>query len=320
MKQTAWRILLWGCLCLTAPLLALPLKVQANPAWPTYPTNLPQFDYRGDKLHHDWPVLTRGLHIGWPSKENLTSLFTAYPELKPKQSITDMGKYAANVQQVFRDLFEGHFNQARERGLTLGPVGEFAAYYAVIYQASYLVSDRKIQEIRYKEAVATSKPLISSLGQGMMASFGNAFAKLRFVEPLSMTASLRTGYPYDIKEQLLDILHHDPNKTLAWAMLGGFYAGSIEKSGRLMAKVGMGASKDKMNQAFEFAMQTTGDLPVVPLEYAKALLKLNLKGAREKAIELLQQAVQLTPQSAPEALDLRAAQTLLHQLTNKAAS
>jgi cytochrome c-type biogenesis protein CcmH/NrfG len=98
----------------------------------------------------------------------------------------------------------------------------------------------------------------------------------------------------------------EPGHAEAQVALGVFHAEVVDKLGPLAARLTHGASRDAALRHFDAALRLAPGLPVVALEYARALRALAPRETARRR-ELLQGAIAIEPADAMEALDIEAA-------------
>ena len=127
--------------------------------WLTYPADLPQFDYSGERLQQHWSLLNQGTAQPWPDEHFLTDMLDRYPGLKEYSlglanqpgahpallalQQNDLSPLAEATQNVWRLHYQGQFRQAYELGMQLGPAGAVPALYSKLMYAALLVTDKE---------------------------------------------------------------------------------------------------------------------------------------------------------------------------------
>ncbi|WP_281648683.1 hypothetical protein [Parendozoicomonas sp. Alg238-R29] len=318
-------------------LLAFSTLIQANQTkdWNSYPDELTTFDYSGDKLKENWPTLTRGTKEPFPDVAYIKSMGERFPEAMalsvkelranasnmgidyeiPKQlTEKDYQFYSELIQQTWRYLFEGKFQEARELGMQLGPMGYIPGLYAQSIYAQHLAKSQEEKHDMLREVIDTTKRMESYVPNYPFILFGSAYAKARISEDLSMTKALATGYTKPMKHDLENLVSLYPEHMYGYASLGGLHAGIVEKSGsKFLARMTYGATTDDMEKYFGVALAVEPALPVTRLEYAIALVRVYGDDKKDEAISYLKEAVEMTPVHAEESLDIAKAARLLKE-------
>ena len=312
------------------------LSASANQSqWNSYPTGLTSFDYSGDKLKENWSLLTRGTKEPFPDVAHIKSMGKRFPaamelsikELKANASSMgidyeipdqlreqDYQFYAELIQQTWRYLFEGRFQEARELGMKLGPMGYIPGLYAQSIYAQHLANSQEEKHDMLREVIETTDRMSEYVPNYPFILFGSAYAKARISEDLSMTKALATGYTKPMKKDLENLISLYPDHMYGFASLGGLHAGIVEKAGsKFLARMSYGATVDDMEKYFSVALAETPALPVTRLEYAIALKRVYGKDKNEEALAYLKEAAAMTPVHAEESLDIAKAERLLKE-------
>ncbi|OQX39111.1 MAG: hypothetical protein B0D91_02430 [Oceanospirillales bacterium LUC14_002_19_P2] len=312
-------------------LATLSRLTQANDAWAAYPETLPQYDYSGAKLKHHWDRLTTGINEPFPDVAYLKSMVNNHPELTniitdtlnntdstndqaidPKTiSDTEYQLYAAQLQDAWRALFEGRFQEAKQLGIALGPAGYIPALYAQCIYAQHLARTQQEKHNLLREVITLSNSLRGYQPVTHYVLFSNAYAKARIAEDLSLSEALATGYTRPMKSDLEQLMSLQPNHLFGAAALGGVHAGIIEKAGKLVARMTYGANEKIMRKWFEQAMNHNPLPPVIPLEYSIALNRLYGSKEADKIKQLLTKAKAIAPASAEESLEMTKVRAML---------
>ncbi|CAM3664804.1 tetratricopeptide repeat protein [Parendozoicomonas haliclonae] len=323
---------------LTATLVLIGSLASANTTpeqWNSYPAELPKFDYSGDKLKANWDLLTRGTKEPFPDVAYIKSMAEQYPEamdlsikelrenskamgidyvISDTLTEQDYQFYAELIQQTWRFLFEGRFQDARELGMRLGPMGYIPGLYAQSIYAQHLSNTQEEKHTMLREVIDTTDRMEKYVPDYPFILFGNAYAKARIAEDLSMAKALATGYTKPMKKSLEKLISLYPSHMYGYASLGGLHGGIVEKSGsKFLARMTYGATVDDMEKYFGVALDAKPALPVTRLEYAIALHRVFGDKKKEEALAYLREAVAMTPVHAEESLDIAKANRLLKE-------
>lgn len=320
---------------LVLALLLSSAGVVSAAVWQSYPEHLPAFEFAGPELAENWQRLTGGFRGAfpdaaavaadanrWPALANYTAdvmkeraakeeSLAAYADGVLSNHYDD---YAQRLQQVWRLLFEGRYREARDEGIALGPAGYFPGLYAQALYATLVETNPDRRQLLLEEIVTLTEDILPLAPDHTMIRFGQAYGKARILENLSRSEALGTGYTGDVKKQLEQLLEENPENIYALTLLAGVHAGIMEKAGRLMARVTFGSKPELMEDYFQRAMALNDAYPGLYYEYARAQLRVYGKDGKARARQLLEKALQLTPVSAEEALQIHACQRLLETL------
>lgn len=315
---------------LLALLAAASLHAAADDHWKPFPYDQSAYDYSGDKLRQAWPQLTRGFgpDYPFPDADWVVTMATQNPkalEMTVTGNTGFTGKpeeaeaYAARLQDVWRLMFRGDFEQAKKKGLELGVGGQVPAMFAQVIYAMFLAPDQTEKHRLLEEVISYTDQAGELVQADTVAQFGRVYAKARLGEELSVPVVLKRGYTSQIPEELDALLKKQPRQPFALALYGGYEAGVIRKVGKLVGKMTYGVSADKMEQYFTRSFTAKDDLPIGHYEYANALVYVYGEDEQEKVLEHLRKAVAIKPINAMEALEVAHAQQLLKQYEKEVA-
>lgn len=302
-------------------------------SWPTYPKDLPQFDFSGDKLKQSWPHISKVTHLPYPDAKIILKELNARPELHKKLKLEaqnanahpaikslaagDAQPMAKEVQDIWRDHFSGRFEQAYNKGIKLGLLGNIPALHSKLMTAILLVEDKdkKLKMLKEVEEVISKNVELSN---GMpFVVFGQVYARMRMLELLSTTEATSTGYISASKESTLELQKQFPKRAIYPAMLGGMYAGIVERVGSFMGNISFGATEDKALKQLKNAVKLEKSLPVIYNEYALALTRMDESKHKKDIIRVLNACLKLTPMNAEEALNHRQCKQKLDAIKSK---
>ena len=322
---------------LLATALLLAAHSLAASDWQPYPDTLATFNYSQDTLDAHWQDLTGGFRGPLPTADTLQADAQRWPELyeltrqhlktisetHPNLAFFAEGEpsdhfeeYAAQLRRTWSLLFNGRFQEARDLGLALGPAGYFPALYAQALYATLVESDEQARQRLLDDVIVRTREIMPLAPDHPMIRFGNAYGKAQILEPLSASEAVATGYTSEVKDTLTSLLQENPDNIYALTLYAGVQAGIIDKAGSLVARLTFGAKQSAMEQLFENALDLAPHYPAVYYEYARARLKVDGKDGRSEALALLEKTDNMAPDSAEEALILRATQRLQHELVN----
>jgi hypothetical protein len=295
--------------------------------WQAYPSDLPQFDYSGDLLEAHWQELTLISRVDFPSVEHLLDQMKVYPDLAlrtlqdaqapnahPALHAILEGSFeplSLAIQEVWRLHYEGHFEEAYELGMQLGPFGKVPAIYALSMYAALMVEDEDKKLELFAASASQSEALLPLSPDYAFGQFGLVYSHARTLELLDTSAARSSGYITSSLEILKDLHERYPNRAIYLGTTGAIQAGIVERVGSFLGRMTYGATESRAIDAFEQALELERSMPVIYNEYTKALARLNNSDFHDHSIELLTTCIGLTPRSAEEALNLRACQRQL---------
>jgi hypothetical protein len=311
----------------TAMICCFSLPLVAG-SWQPYPADLPIFNFDGDKLEQQWDLLQRGTAQEYPSvpwvEAHLadeamcaatSKALKAHPDfgddLPASCAQFDRAAIADVLQQAWRDYFVGDYEGATSLGEALGPIGYPVGGYARIVYGQVLAvsSDEKTDVL--KKAIELANDY-EEIKPGLPYSpFVSAYSMGRMMEDMSMAGALKTGYNGVMKEKLEMLMSEYPGHAKATANYGGYNSGLIDKSGKFLARVTYDGTPENMEAGYVEAMKVEPPIISVHIGYAIALRQVYGDKERDKAIQILENLVGLTPLEAEDALELRHAKQVL---------
>lgn len=321
----------------TAPSLILSLLLSSHSycensseepsKWQEYPSDLPQFDYSGDKLQQYWPQLSATTGMPWPDALFIEDMMSELPLLAKQLQLqansdnapselkevlkNNYQPLAESVQQVWRLHYQGDFKQAYQLGMTLSPAGLFPALYAKLIHTTYLINDSKKKEVGFIEVDRILAKILPLAQDYEFIIFGDAYQKVRRLELMSTSAATTSGLLGPTQDKLKELHHKFPSNSLYSAMLAGIEAGIIERVGSFIGSITYGASEEETIKLFQRAIKAQPYLAVLYNEFSQAILRLNNNVYNELLLSLLNRCINLTTYSAEEALNQRSCQHLL---------
>lgn len=295
----------------------IPAETQIS--WPQYSEQMPQFDYAGDRLQENWPLLAAGTELPWPDADFVKDMMLRFPEFT-KQLLSLAQKPEAHpaliaaldenyiplaeaLQQVWRLHYQGSFQQAYELGMQLGPAGLLPAVYSKLIHTTFLIADNKSKTERFLEVDEVTKELLPLAPDYRFLIFGDAYQQARRLELLSTSAAGVSGLLGPTQKSLKKLRKKSPNNALYMAMLAGIDAGIIERVGGFVGGMTYGADEDRTIELFNQAIKQESRLAVLFNEYSQALIRLDDSVYDDMLDDLLQRCLALTVYSAEEALN-----------------
>lgn len=307
------------------------INTNSHLKWNTYPSELPQFDYSGDKLQQYWPQLSAATGLPWPNANYIKETLQKYPLLNEhlkRQAMLSQApealKAALNndfrlletaVQQVWRLHFQGEYQEAYQLGITLGPAGMAPALYSKLIYTTHLVNNPDEKERLFLEVEQEISKMSHMAKEYVFIKFGDAYQKSRRLELMSTAAASTSNLLGSTQDELKKLQHSSPNNPLYSAMLAGIHAGIIERVGNFVGSISYGADEDLAIDLFKAAIQISPDLAVLYNEFAIAILRLDDSDYDALLINILKNCITLPIYSAEEALNQQSCKQLLQRYT-----
>lgn len=305
--------------------LIAPFPIYADSSWPQKMTD---FNYTADNLSEHWQTLTGGFRgplpsgswietsaAQWPMLEaatrmHLVTLADSHPYIAEGLEADEKeqyGRYAHQLRETWALIFNGQLERASELGVSLGAGGYYPALYAQALRATLTEQAPAQRRALLEEIAHRTDELLNIAPDHPTIRFGNAYAKARILETLSVTEALSSGYTSEVLSTLDKLLSENPNHIYAMTLYGGVHAGIVDKAGKLMAKLSYGATPASVQEKFERALSLDPDSAAIRFEYAKALLKVGDRSGRKVAKAHLEKTANLVPASGEQALYVDAA-------------
>lgn len=303
---------------------------QGAAVWPSYPKTLPVFDFSGDKLKQNWHKIAKVTYLPYPDAKFILNELKQRPNLykKIKQEGSQANAHPAlkalasgnaeplalALQDIWRDHFSGRFQQAYNKGMKLGLLGNIPALHAKLITAVLLVKDKqqKLDMLKSVEKIISQN---AELSEGMpFVIFGQNYARMRILELLSTSDATATGYVSASKASTQKLQKQFPKRAIYPAMIGGMYAGIVERVGSFLGSISYGATESKAIKELEQAVKFEQNLPVIYNEYALALMRMDKDAHKKRITTLLKQCLKLVPVNAEEALNRQQCQSKLASL------
>lgn len=296
-----------------------PLSHAQTSTWPGYPSELPQFDLSGERLQQNWGELTALIHIPFPDADWVEQTLRQYPLMNSSMlaaasqadapaSLTALrnGDYqplAMQLQQVWRLHYSGQYQQAYELGITLGPIGEIAANYARLMNASFILQDKTAKLAEYRACEVSSLATLKLAPDYALADYGLVYARVRILELLDSSAARATGYIGFAQNELKTLMARYPDEPVYLVTQGGLEAGIVARVGSFLATLTYGVSEDSALSAFNNALKIPkAHKPTVFNEFATAMQRMNPSSFRSDIRRLKSLCANADVISAEEAL------------------
>lgn len=202
----------------------------------------------------------------------------------------------------------GHFAQARERALSLGPDGWGLALKAACTQAVYVEPSDAMRLALLWAAAEQAGQHLAQARQRPELWYWQAHALARYSQGISVAKVLARGIGTQVRTALEQTMRLVPDHVDGHLALGSFHAEIIDKVGELIGGMTYGARRQTGLDHYQRASALFPESPVVLYEHASGLLRLGGDGAHERARRLVQAAEQRMPVDAMERLYVARAQ------------
>jgi tetratricopeptide (TPR) repeat protein len=281
----------------------------------TRKTAAARIPYTGGVLKTQWERWHRGDREPFPEERLITRLSKGHRKFA--SSVTGLGgpaELCAQLQTSWKRFHQGKFLEAIELGANLGPLGAVAANKAVgVYSLYPRPSDHSVLKL-LEQAIERGEAATQALPDHPNAHYTLALVLGRYSQRISILRALAEGLGGRVRTHLDRTLELEPEHAEAHVALGLYHAEIVAKLGVLAARLTYGASAAAALQSFDRAVELTPDSPIAMLEFARGLLLLDATAHRERALELLERAVDCEAEDAMERLDAKEAQRTLAAL------
>lgn len=207
------------------------------------------------------------------------------------------------IQDAWRAFHTGDFQRACELGSKVGLPGFVVALKAVGVYASAVEKNAHDAEQLLLDASNRAADVLERLPKDANAHYIYAFTLGRYSQRISIAEALAKGFAGKIEKSLEHALKLEPKHADAHTALGVYHAEIVGKLGSLAARLTYGASGEKAIEHFKKALKLDPHAPVVKVEYAKALYRLDEKAYGDEIEALLKEAAEREPADAMEWLD-----------------
>lgn len=283
--------------------------------WNKVPYDTTYFTYTDEQLKEKWDYLMRGMKVPYPSAAYIKKQFEKYPFLK--EGIEDFnGDYAALEKRylhAWRLFFAGDFQEAREVGLKLGPMGNVPSLFAQLMYAIYLTDRQTVKYMLLQDVSNVARqyfkdiepmeqdPETKAFAAAVRLGYAYAIARIAEESPIPIVVARR--YIGKIKGNSDLITEIMPDHPLGHAFRAGVDAGIMRRVGKFTGRMTYGARTTTVEESFSEALKLAPDIPIVAYEYGNALIYMNRKRDLNKAMKHLEAATQMRPQFSMDALD-----------------
>ncbi len=272
----------------------------AKNTWAAFPYDAKPFTYLGDALKKAWPRLHAGDGEPFPDDKRAAALLKSAGKSAPK---LDAAAAATALQDAWRSFHRGDFQAAFDAGQGLGPLGASVAVKAIGIHAAYLVQDQAEKLKRFEQAAKLAEAAIVALPNEANSHYRHAFALGRYSQGLSITKALKQGIAGKVRQSLDATLELAPKHAEAHTALALYHAEIIGKIGALIGGLTYGAKAAEAQSHIKTALKLTPDSPIAHIEHGNVLMLLHGDKQEDAAAAAYEQAGNLKPLDAMEALD-----------------
>lgn len=258
---------------------------------------LPPFDFGGAALKSRWTRLHCGDCEAFPTAAALRDRIHADARSGSAKEVV------AAVQDAWRAFHSGDFQRAFDLGSQVGLPGFAVALKAVGIHATAVEKNAQYAQNRLLEASNSAKGVVERLPEDANAHYLYAYTLGRYGQHISIAEALAQGLAGRIEKSLTRTLSLEPHHADAHTALGVYHSEIVAKLGSLAAGLTYGASGDKAIEHFRRALKLAPQVPVVKVEYAHALRRLDEAAHANEIETLLEEAAQCEPADAMEWLD-----------------
>ena len=283
--------------------------------WNKVPYNTTYFTYTDEQLKEKWDYLMRGLRVPYPSAAYIKKQFEKYPFLQEgiKDFDGDFNKLEKRFLEIWRLFFAGEFQEARNKGLDLGPMGTIPSMFSQLMYAIYLADRQTVKYMLLQDVSNVARqyfkqiepmeedPETKAFAAAVRLGYSYAIARIAEESPIPIVVARR--YIGKIKGNSDLITEIMPNHPLGHAFRAGVDAGIMRRVGKFTGRMTYGARTTTVEESFAEALKLAPDIPIVSYEYGNALIYMNRKRDLNKAMKHLENATQMRPQFSMDALD-----------------
>ncbi len=269
--------------------------------------HLPAFDFSGGALKAHWTRLHAGDCEPFPTEAALAQRIDA------ENPSSSEGDIVEAVQQAWRAFHAGDFQQAFDAGSAAGLPGFVVALKAAgIYASEVERRSHDIEEL-LSDASNRAKEVTELLPKDPNAHYLHAFTLGRYSQRVSIATALAEGLAGKIEKSLEATLKLEPKHADAHIAFGVYHSEIVGKLGSIAARLTYGASSEKAVEHFKKALKLEPHAPIVKIEYAQALQRVDASAHADEIEKLLTDAAECEPADAVEWLDRERAKRLLKQ-------
>lgn len=196
----------------------------------------------------------------------------------------------------------GRFLEAAEQAAAVGTAdGLMLAARAHRVYGGYLATGEE-KQTHFRQAMQQAEEAVALAPNDPSAHVESSSAIGRYAQTIGIGKALAGGYGGRMRDALDRALELDPNNAVAHLALGSWHANVIDRTGALVGRMTFGATRKKAMEHLERALELAPNDQAVLLEAGTALLVIDAKKHRERALELLEAAVAAPASNAYETL------------------
>lgn len=250
----------------------------------------------------------------WHDTDPAFTLTMGKTELKERWSQLHQADLAAlpsgDLLDAWLAFHNGDFAKAGKMGRGLGIKGLPVVLRCVVAYTDYVCEDDKVSTELLHDAYLYGVKLCEDSHFDMNCEFTTALTMGRYSQSISVTKALHQGMGGKIKSRLTAVLEHQPKHAEAHVAMALYHAEIINKVGATLGGITYGAKTKSALQHIEQAL-SLAPTAINLIEAGNAYILLKEKDAVSKATELYQQAANLKPLDALQAMDIDFAKSQL---------
>lgn len=286
--------------------------------WNDVPFDTSYFHYTDEQIQEKWHGLMEGLQAPYPDVELIKYAIETYPGLTEgidQELLDNPQQLHKEAMEVWRLFFAGKFQESREKGLELGPLGMMPGAFSQTMYAIYLADRKSTKDMLLQDIINTVNSFDAAIQRmkkderedikklAALSILGKAYAMARIAEESPVPVAVARGYIRRVKELASEVIELVPDHPLGHAFLAGVDSGIMRRVGKFTGRMTYGARTTVVEDAFQKALDLVPDYAVLQYEYANALIYMNRKRELNTAMRHLEKATKLRPAFAMEALD-----------------
>lgn len=213
----------------------------------------------------------------------------------------------AKVAAAWVLYHRGEFGKAAQAGLRAGADGLTVANKATCIYATYLEPSEKVRRDLFLQVAQRSAEQAAAQPTLANAFYWQAYALSRYCHGISVAKALAQGLGGKVKTALETAIALQPLHADAHVALGAFHAEVIDKVGTLIGNMTYGAKKNTSLDLLQRALELTPQSQLAMMEYANALVMLEGDDRMDEATALYERASQTPALDAAQRLDVEMA-------------
>lgn len=217
---------------------------------------------------------------------------------------------SGDLLDAWLTFHNGHFAQAAKMGRGLGIKGLPVLLRSVVAYTDYVCEDDKVSTKLLHDAYHYGVETSEDSHFDYNCEFTTALTMGRYSQSISVTKALHQGMGGKIKSRLTSVLEHQPEHAEAHIAMAMYHAEVINKVGATLGGITYGAKAKSALHHIEQAL-SLAPTAINLIEAGNAYILLKEKDAVKKATKLYQQAADMKPLDALQAMDIDFAQSQL---------